>query len=262
MDGRAMSGQGGLVILSIDWELDIGFHGPLDESRLDEIRTHLVRLTQQHDLAATWAVADPLLSAASEPVLAAGVGHELAVLGDRSWIGCGAGRTRLARELTRRFTSARNAGLPVTTLALRNVDHVPDFDLLLGHGVTAIRNPAVESAAQARKLSTPPMRYGIWQAPTAWCIPPRPQWWTSLAWQIQRPIRRAARRGGTLHLQIDAPRLVASGPDALSAIDSALAQIAAYRRAGRLQVTTLGRLAAEWHENHAITPARSILRAA
>jgi hypothetical protein len=262
MDGRAMSGQGGLVILSIDWELEIGFHGQLDEARLDEIRTHLVRLTQQHDLAATWAVADPLLSAASEPVLAAGVGHELAVLGDRSWIGCGAGRTRLARELTRRFTSARNAGLPVTTLALRNVDQLPDFDLLLEHGVTAVRNPAVEGAALARKMATPPTRYGIWQAPTAWCIPPRPRWWTSLAWQIQRQIRRTVRRGGTLHLQIDAPRLVASGTEALSAIDSALAQIAAYRTAGRLQVKTLGRLAAEWHDNHAITPSRSILRAA
>jgi hypothetical protein len=262
MNRKALSSQGGLVILSIDLELEIGSHGPQDESRLDEIRTHLVRLTQQHALPATWAVADPLLSAASEAVLAANVGHELAVLGDRSWMGHGAGRTRLARELTRRFTSARNAGLPVSTLVLRNVEQVPDFDLLLGHGVTAVRNPAVDSAVLARNLATPPLRYGIWQAPTAWSIPPRPRWWTSLAWQIQRQIRRAARSGGTLHLQIDAPRLVASGPEALTAIDSALTRIAAYRTASRLEVKTLGQLAQEWHQSHATTPTRSILRAA
>jgi hypothetical protein len=262
MDGRAISGAGGLVILSIDLELEIGHHDLRHESRLDEVRNHLVRLTQQHGLPATWAVADPLLSAASEPVLAAGVGHELAVLGDRSWIGCGAGRTRLARELTRRFISPRKAGMPVTTLALRNVEQVPDFDLLLDHGVTALRNPAVDSARLARKSATPPMRYGVWQAPTAWCIPPRPGWWTSLAWQIQRQIRRTARCGGTLHLEIDAPRLVESGPDALAAIDSTLTRIAAYRNAGRLDVKSLGQLAQEWHRSHVTTPTRSILRAA
>ena len=262
MDGGAISGQGGLILLSIDLELEIGHHSALDESRLGEIRTHLVRQTRQQNLPATWAVADPLHSAASETVLAAGVGHELAVLGDRSWIGQGAGRTRLARELARRFTNARKAGLSVTTLALRNVEQVPDFDLLAGHGVTALRNPAVESAAHASKLASPSMRYGIWQAPMAWCIPPRPRWWMRAAWQIQRQIRLAARRGMTLHLQIDAPRLIATGPEALLVIDSALKRIAAYRNAGRLQVKTLGITAKEWHEHHATKPTRSILRAA
>lgn len=265
MDEARMAG--GLVALSIDLELDIEHRDGLDEQRsgeqrLDEVRTRLVAMTARNSVPATWAVADPLLSAASDQVLSAAVGHELAVLGDRTWIGYGAGRTRLARELARRFDTPRKAGIPVTTLALRNVEQVVDLDLLLDHNVSAIRGPAVESAAGLRRAAQQPIRFGIWQSPTPWRIPPSAGWWISVGWRIRREIERTIRRGGQLHLAIDAPRLIESGDEGLTAIERTLEYLAAQQASGRLTIATLGQLAAQALKQRAALPTRSILRPA
>ena len=103
-----ISGRGtGTLILSIDLELDLNDQEPTLQQRLDDVRRQLVELTCAHRLPATWAVADPTLSAATESILACGCGHEIAVLGDRAWLGPGCGRLRLSRELARRFVGAR-----------------------------------------------------------------------------------------------------------------------------------------------------------
>jgi hypothetical protein len=260
MDERVLNQ--GRVALSIDLELGIDLRDPLAEQRLDEVRAQLVGLTARHAVPATWAVADPLLSAASEQILAAGVGHELAVLGDRTWIGYGAGRTRLARELARRFDAPRKVGMAVATLALRNVDQVLDLDLLLDHQVSAVRGPAADSAALVRRQSPYPIRFGIWQAPTPWRIPPHAGWLISAGWRIRREIERAIRRGKELHLTIDAPRLIEAGDEGLATIERTLQYIAVQRASGRLQVATLGQLAAESLKQRSAVPCRSILRPA
>src|SRR5437899_2304439 len=126
----------GTLVLSIDVELDLERHEAHLERRLDEVRSQLVAMTRAAAIPATWAVADPMLSAASDSILAAGCGHEIAVLGDQAWLGPGCGRARLARELARRFSVPGKAGIPVSTLALRNVKQVIDLDLLIDHGVT------------------------------------------------------------------------------------------------------------------------------
>src|SRR4051812_22660965 len=151
----------GTVVLSIHLELDLEDQNRHDEQRLDDIRARLIELTKTNSVSATWAVADPMLSAASESILAAGVGHEVAVLGDEAWLGQGCGRGRLARELARRFSSPRKNGLPVSTLMLRNMQHVNDLDLLIQHGVTAIGGPATSQWASAQKHHQPPTRVGI-----------------------------------------------------------------------------------------------------
>jgi hypothetical protein len=263
MERRAMSGVGGgTVIVSIDLELEIDQGTTFHEQRLDAIRAELIAGTTRHRIQATWAVADPLLSAASDQVLAADPSQELAVLGDRTWIGYGAGRARLARELARRFIAPRKLGIPVSTLALRNVEQVFDLDLLLDHGVTALRGPAVHSSSLARKLGTPAIRFGIWQATTAWRIPLNSRWRMWACWQIRRKIRQAINQRTTLHLAIDASQLVESRPEAMQIVGSTLRYISACRDAGRLQVQTLGRLAAMSLADRTASPSRSILRPA
>jgi hypothetical protein len=255
-------GAAGTLVLSIDLELDLEHHDTDDHRRLDDVRRQLIALLGASGAAATWAVADPLLSAATEPVLAAGIGHEVAVLGDRAWIGPGCGRARLTRELARRFSAARNAGIPVSTLVLRNVDHVIDLDLLLDHGVSALASPAVEQPTGARRPMEPPSRFGLWQPPTAWKLPSQSSWWRPASWRLRGAINHVIRSGSLLHLRLDGPRLIAAGEPALTTLEQMLAFAAARRDAGQLSIRTLGDLAAEVLQARAAEPTRSILRPA
>lgn len=262
-DRRMTSGDlTGTLLLSIHLELDLEDQDRRDEQRLDEIRSRLLGLTQASEIPATWAVADPMLSAASESIVAAGTGHELAVLGDEAWLGPGCGRARLSRELVRRFTAPRKAGIAVNTLVLRNLQQVNDLDLFIQHGVKAISGPATTDLATLRKTQPPPIRFGIWQPPTALRLPLDGKWWSPASWLVRGEIKRAIRKRSTLHLSIDAPRLIASEKHALDSLESILQYAAAKRAAGQLQIATIGQLATQALQARAGVPTRSILRPA
>jgi hypothetical protein len=257
----AGDGQGTLV-LTVDLELDVEHYDGELQRRLDDVRSQLVATTRAAGVPATWAVADPMLSAASESILAAGVGHEIAVLGDQAWLGPGCGRARLARELSRRFCVSRKAGMAVNTLVLRNVDQVVDLDLLLDHDVKAMCSPPVEQPRVARKLGQPPIRFGLWQPPTAWTLPPMKTWWSPTAWHVRREIKLAIRRQSLLHLRLDALRLLEAPGTALRSLDGMFRYFATKRDRGQLAIATIASVATAALENRAATPSRSILRSA
>lgn len=252
----------GTLVLSVDLEPDLEQHGGNQTGRLDHVRRQLLELMGAVSVPATWAVADPVLSVATESIRAASTSHEIAVLGDRAWLGTGCGRMRLERELSRRFEGARKAGIPVTTLALRNLDQVRDLDLLLDHGITALRGPAADSPATSGTCSAPPIRFGIWQAPAGWKLPARRTWWLPSTWSIRREIRRAFSRQSLVHLHIDAPRLAVLGDHELRSIRRVLRFAATRRDAGQLTIRTINQVAAEALAERAAVPSRSILRPA
>jgi hypothetical protein len=256
-----MSGAGTLI-LSIDLELDLEHQDNRLQQRLDDLRTRLVDLTKEYRVPATWAVADPALSVATESILATDCGHEIAVLGQRAWLGPGCGRARLGRELARRFAGARKAGIPVGTLALRDVDQILDLDLLLDHGVSAIRGPAVDTPTLARKLGTPPIRFGLWQTPAAVRIPPRTAWWLPAAWAVRHEIKQAIRQQSLAHFEIDAAQIVAAPDHSLGLIAATLEFAAAKREAGLLAIASIGQIAARLLSVRTAAPSRSILQPA
>jgi hypothetical protein len=115
------TGGMGTLVLSVDLEPELKQRRGDQPERLDLVRRELLELTCASALPATWAVADPVHSVATESIRAASAGHEIAVLGEPAWLGPGCGRGRLERELARRFDGARKAGIPTTTLALRRL---------------------------------------------------------------------------------------------------------------------------------------------
>ena len=140
--------DGGSLVISIDLEL-----APRQRMRLDDQRRlasttdSLIEALRDCRLAATWAVADPAVSAATEVIRAAAENnnaendnaHDIAVLGDHTWIGPQAGRTRFARELSRRVLRAQVAGIGVSTLGVRDAVLSDHLDLLVQHGIPAVR---------------------------------------------------------------------------------------------------------------------------
>jgi hypothetical protein len=249
----------GTLVVSIDLELDPENNAAPQQRRLDIVRSRLVEITRDAGLPATWAVADPMLSAASESILSANCGHEIAVLGDRAWLGPGCGRERLGRELARRFTAPRKSGIAVSTLILRNVAEVVDREAITAHGVTAISGPAVDRTTG--KAIQPPIIFGLWQPPIAWRAPLRAAWGLPAGWQARRAIKRAGRAGTLLHLRLDAAQLV-TAPDLLDMVAVIVRYAAAKRDANQLAVTTIAQLASQALISRCAHPSRSILRPA
>jgi hypothetical protein len=168
----------------------------------------------------------------------------------------------LSRELARRFSAPRKAGIPVSTLALRNVEQVVDLDLLLAHGVTALCGPSIEQLSLVRKLGQPPARFGLWQPPAAWTLTPQPRWWSPQILRLRHEIKRTIRKRSLLHLRIDALRLVDAPDRALDIVAAIVRYVAAKRDAGRLAVCTVAHLASEALSVRGGNPSRSILRPA
>jgi len=256
------TGHAGVVTISIDLELEIDHYTSRRQGELDRVRDRLCELLQAYRIPATWAVADPARSAASDPILASGMGHEIAVLGDRTWIGPGAGRTRLSRELARRFDGARRVGIAATTLVLRGCDCLPEVDLLLAHAVTAVRAGTEAASPRSHPPVAAPLRYGIWQAPPARLVPSLKSWWNPSRWIGRRELRSAIATGALLHFQIDAPQLIESCDLGLRGVEELAAALSQHPDQQRLRLATLGTLAAEHLRQRSATSARSILRPA
>ena len=249
-----------LVTLSVDLELEIEQQRPGAERQLEQTTAELIGVFDRHRAAATWAVADPAISAAMHQIRRSQLPHEVAIQGDRSWVGHGAGRTRFARELTRRVLSARAAGIPVSTLALKNADLGEHLDLLVKSGISVVRGGQVAADANGRQSRM--LRFGVWEAPVSARLPEVARWsWSAGLWSAKRLVRQAMKKNLATHLSIDASRLM--GPDTarLVTIEKFLKFAARLRDQGRLQIAPLRALAGDGSSSVG-RPMQSILRAA
>jgi hypothetical protein len=258
-----MSGRvGGQISISVDLELDPQRPHHLQPD-LDVVRQELIGLFASLGIPATWAVADPLYSAATESILAAGKNHEIAVLGDEAWLGPGCGLMRLARELDRRFAAARQAGIPATTLAIRSISKMPELGLLCEHGVRALCPPAIARRPKATGEGRVWLSGRLWQPPGPWRFPLASGWWSWKAWSVWRAIQEVVDTQSTLHLRLEASQLVGAPHKALCWLAQLLARLVDDRQAGRLSIRTLAEQASEALRTSATpSPAPSIIPSA
>jgi hypothetical protein len=188
------------------------------------------------------------------------VAHEFAILGDATWVGTTAGRTRFARELSRRVSQSRAAGLTVRTLVPRDASIEHNIDLIVKQQITAIAGTHAQSPA-ARPIATPrALHYGVWELPIAGKMPARSGWLSSGGWAIWRRIRQAARDAATFHLVIDAPEICDEGRGAEKTVAWLMRRVATLRDRGLVRVETLGAAAARLSDVPAVKPQTSILR--
>jgi hypothetical protein len=229
---------------------------------LATVASQLIELMDTLRLPATWAVSDPAHSAATSQVLESAVPHELAILGDTTWLGAMAGRTRFARELSRRVAQARSAGLSVHTLVPRVASVERDVDLIVKQQITALAG--IDSSTHASRSIAAPraLHYGVWELPITGRLPTKRGWLWSGGWSMWRRIRGAARDASTFHLMIDAASLCEAGRGAQSTVAWLLRRVANYRDRGLVQIETLHMAAARLADVPAVQPQQSILRRA
>ena len=255
----------GVLTLSIDLEIDATRLGLAEQRSLEAVTARLLALVGKYELPATWAVADPAVSAATERIVALRAGHEIALWGDATWVGREAGRSRFGRELTRRVVRARAAGLAVSTLVLKTSELEDHCDLAIKQGITAVRHPCLEDAAKnPRRLQPQTLRYGLWSFPVSLELPHASRWLPGGGGghTARALIDQAINERGLVQLAIDAPRLAARGYAAERVLQRVLEHAERRRQQGLLDVVTLGNMARKLSSQHHGQPSRSILRPA
>jgi hypothetical protein len=221
----------------------------------------LIGLMDSLRLPATWAVSDPAHSGATALVLRSAAGHEMAILGDAHWLGPTAGRTRFARELTRRVSQARAAGIDVCSLVPRVAPIERHIDLIVKQQICAVAG--VSDPSSDRQLATPrAMHYGVWEVPVAASLPMRSGWFSIGRWSTWKRIRRTARDAATFHLMVDLPAIAQAGPRAEKTVAWLMRRVAELRDRGLMQVETLQGAAARLADVPTPSPQQSILRRA
>jgi hypothetical protein len=252
------------LTISVDLEYDV-VQAPLARQRaLEELTDRLLDLFVRYEMPATWAVADPAISAARQRV-AAHACHELALLGDASWVGRAAGRGRFARELERRAKRARGEGLPLHTLVLKTVLPIDHCDLVIKEGIVAARHPsAAHMAGSPRRLHPQTLRFGLWGFPVSFTLPGASRWWPGGGGTraARLAIDEAINEKGLVQLVVDAPALAARGHSAERVLERVLEHAGRRRRHALLEIATLGATARKLAGAHQGQPSRSILRPA
>jgi hypothetical protein len=257
---RDSQGQRPTVVFSVELELSLGAADPQRQEALAQHTGDLLALLDEQQLPVTWGVADPAQSAATAAVLASRAGHEIAVLGEPSWLAADAGRVRQERELHRRLDGARRAGMSVSTLILRDIKQPLALDLLLAAQVKAVSWPVGQPLDGG--LSGRLRRFGVWNAPAAWRVPMVGCWWRPFGWHAAVRLRNVIGSRRTLHVAIDGDGLIASGDAGLAQIRTLVTRVSRLRKQDRVAVRTLGELAAEQLANRCAEPTRSILQPA
>ncbi len=254
----------GTLTLSVDLEHDHIRVGIAEQRALGTMADQLTELFDRHKLPAAWAVTDPALSAIRTGIDITEGGHELALLGDASWVGREAGRRRFARELARRVARAQSDGLTLHTLALRTDLPGDHSDLAIKEGIVAVRDAVSMGVRASRRLKPQSLRFGLWGFPVTVLLPGTSRWLPGGGGlcAARFEIDRAITEQGLVHVAFDAPRLAERGGAALRIVERLLRYAAQRREQGLLDVNTIGAIAGKLsHENQG-QPSRSILRPA
>jgi hypothetical protein len=247
-----------VVSLSIDLELPIGLQTAQGQARLEELTLSLVDLFDQHGVSATWGVSNPALSAATEVIRSAILPQEIAVLGERFWLGAGTTPSRLAQEFERRFEGARRAGIKVSTLVLREAPEHLDLSVLLSHRITGIRGPAASASAEKVGHRVGAMRYGIWQVQGPVQVPLLGSWWQAEPSAFRQ---RLAHQEAALHLVLDAGKMAGLRDLGLPAVAATMRKLGQMTSRKEVRFATFGELAAENLSRRSSHPSRSVLAA-
>jgi hypothetical protein len=235
----------------------------LDRHRgLTRVTEQLVGMFNRHKLPATLAVGDPAHSAAASLVAASPTQHGLALLGDRYWIGRTAGRTRFARELARRVSQARTAGIEAVTLMPRVAPVSEHIDLVVKQGIRAVVGTEAESFQRPTTTGPRALHYGVWEFAATERLPLKSTWMPGGSWKLFRRVRRAAHEASTVHLMIDAAAVEEVGETATRSIEWLLCRVAKLRDRGLVEVETLSAAATRLSDLPVATPQKSILRRA
>ncbi|MCR9117059.1 MAG: hypothetical protein NXI22_08975 [bacterium] len=199
----------GSLVITVDVGPEISKAGPLYEAA-----NRLMHRLEQYAMPATWCISDPAESVIADRVMQSS-SHELAILGDDSWVGRTIPRNVFVEALRRRTEAAQKAGWKPTALALHQSQLRENLDVVADAGIEVVRPATPSRSALPRRIGN-----RLWES-FAHVRLPR-DWWFGNVFTLNRrsdALQTAAETGHTHHVQIDLSRLAfatgAGGVDGL-----------------------------------------------
>lgn len=222
------------------------------------LSVRVAELLRKRRIPATWALSQPDSAACAERIRNSLAEHEIALLCEGDWVGNEAGRTVFARQLTHRLGAAKQAGVRVTTLALRSDNLTQNLDLLVKHRVSVIRG-RLDQPSRDESFQPQSVRFGVWHAPVSRVLPRRGWVLPATRWMWRQTIRRVCQQFNFMHLAVDFAAL--TGGD-MKNIELALQAAAQMREEGWLRIQTLQQVSQRLIRRRQRPPARSVLHVA
>jgi hypothetical protein len=264
-----------VLLLSFDLDRTRSELGIRQQKNLEHAARMLRLLTREHQIPATWSARNPAASSEIAALAAEPVQHEVAIACGALAAGSRSLRSRLAQQLT----SARVAGLAISTLALDRGANVANLDIQDARklGFSAIRslpsashNPhsglfarLVSGFSRQRSALPRPtkLRFGLWDLPATIVHPRqgRAGGLTTLT-SPRRSIDRLIRHGSYLHVAIDVALVAEMGATRLRPIEQLLQTAGQASLAGALRIETIRSLTACLMPVRTTAPAQSILK--
>lgn len=229
---------GGLLTVTVELEFSLDHQGYGLESQFDKVVARLIEQFRTRQIVATWSVADPAVSSASSLIRSAHPDNEIAILGDRSWIGTGAGRERFSRELRRRMERAKCVGIPCSTLVVRQPEFGGNLDLLAAAGVDAIVRHAGGDAVSSPSAT---LVYSGLVGVTSSLRLPILRWWDGShgTRRALRMLREISTRTEEMHLTLDAAQIARRKGRSIHAIGRFLDRVVELRQVGHVETLTV-----------------------
>ena len=252
----------GVLTISIDWSADAADLDLVAQRAMDQLDGRLAVLLDTLKLPATLAVADPAVTSRIEHLSSSSMQHEIAILGDASWLGREIPPSHFARELARRIEGGSAAGHAVSTLVVNSpaLDHA---GLAARHGITAVRHVRTDNSSSNRGLRSRALQFGLWSFPVTIRLPGGSRWWPGGggARSARARIDQTIDQAGLAQLVIDAPRMAAKSAS-FRVLERVLRHVERRRNSGLLEVLTIRAMAARLSSQRQGQPSRSILQPA
>ena len=246
----------GLLLISIDCLPDCSSTS-LAQERILASAASLVDLFAEFRLPASWAFARPSATRLTGRIMDQPVEHRIGLLAEPHWASPACGRTRYARELTRRIESAAADGIVVSTLALRELADASHLDLLVRNRLVVIRDGLVDRRKSFSGLYLHSERYGIWRSRPSTRIPGGTGWLSPLQSGPQQQLARRLARREVTHLLIDVPALAQRESHCWKRLRKMLGFVRRQIDAGGLTCVPVERLANHLrHDHHRMEPPR------
>jgi len=242
----------GILVLSID------VAATADLPRQAETAHWLSGVLDKLRLSATWSASD--LNMLPRGLRDASSPHEIALLAESSWLGADTSRAAASSELASRLGVAKAWARPISTVVLPTADPGMHGELLVRHGIRAVRTAT--PAAKGRALQVQATRFGLWHVPLMLTVP-------QLGWslgggmlQLRKRLNRVVTEQGLLHAAIDLTKLAASSNWTRWRLERTLQGASQRQSQGLLEILPMQAIVARLTQQQQGQPSRSILRPA